>query len=476
MLERIPIRLRLTLAFAGVMAILLAGAGLLLRGSVAGSLDASVDQSLEARSADVRALVARAARPLPVESSRGALAEAGHSFAQVLDARGRVVDATPPVRAPLLTPPEVAAARRGRLVVERGALPGVEGRARLLAMPVDARGRGLVAVVGASLEGRDDALGDLEVMLAIGGPIALLLASAAGYGVASAAFRPVEAMRRRAARISGGSPGERLPVPPASDEIRRLGETLNDMLERIDRSLARERAFVADASHELRTPLAILKAELELAQRGRRSAGELRSAIASAGEEADRLTRLAEDLLVIARSDRGGLPVRAEPIAAREILDGTRARFAARAAREGRPLRVDDGDQVVVLADRARVEQAMANLVENALSHGAGPVGLSARAVDGTVELHVTDVGPGLSPMFLPDAFERFTRAASARGRGGAGLGLAIVRAVARAHGGEAHAAVRPGGGLDAWVSLPAASPPEPAPDPGPAASHRDLI
>jgi two-component system, OmpR family, sensor kinase len=268
-------------------------------------------------------------------------------------------------------------------------------------------------------------------------------------------------MRRRAELISGGGEGERLPVGPAQDEIGRLGETLNEMLGRIDGALARERGFVADASHELRTPLAILKTELELALRGDRSTHELREAIASAGEETDRLTRLAEDLLVIARSDQGRLPLRAEPLEARTVLETVRARFAVRAAREGRTVELGDAPLVDLRADGPKLQQALGNLVENALSHGAGPITLSARHRGAAVELCVRDEGTGLPTEFEPHAFERFSRADPARGRGGAGLGLSIARAIARAHGGEAHLATRESGGFEAWLSLPVALPPD---------------
>ena len=456
MLDRIPIRLRLTLAFAGVMALVLLGAGIFIRSSLARDLDASILQSLRARAADVRALVDEPGPGLTA-AGRSPLTEGGATFAQILDPEGRVIDATPLLRdAPLLTRAQIARAMTRPLLIDVPAVPGVEERARLLAVPAEGdAARQRVVVVGTGLESRDDAVRNLGILLAIGGPIALLLASLASYGVASAALRPVEAMRARAARISGSSQGERLPLAPARDEIHRLGETLNEMLERGDRALAHERAFVADASHELRTPLTILKTELELAVRHDHSPAQLREAIASAGEETDRLVCLAEDLLVLARSDEGGLPLRIAPLPVRDLLESVGDRFASRVAAQGRSIAIDDGDVGVLAVDRERVEQALTNMTENALRHGDGPVRLWARVADGSAELHVSDAGPGLPEGFLPHAFDRFARADPARGRGGTGLGLAIVQAVARAHGGEAHIANVAGGGLDAWLTLP---------------------
>jgi signal transduction histidine kinase len=259
--------------------------------------------------------------------------------------------------------------------------------------------------------------------------------------VATGALRPVEAMRRRAAAISGNRTGERLPVPQSADELARLGETLNQMLDRLETALVRERTFVADASHELRTPLAILKTEIDLALRRGRSPEELRAALESAGEETDRLVRLAEDLLVIARVDQGRLPLRPEELDVTELLVTVAARFGVQA---------EPARGVTVRGDRARLEQALGNLVDNAQRHGRGEVRLSATARAGTVELHVIDEGDGLPPDFAPHAFERFTRADGARGRGGAGLGLAIVAAIANSHGGSAHA-----NGGDVWIQLP---------------------
>jgi signal transduction histidine kinase len=229
------------------------------------------------------------------------------------------------------------------------------------------------------------------------------------------------------------------------------------MLGRLEVAFDRERAFVSDASHELRTPLSILRMELELALRGRHTQAEQEAALRSAAEETERLSRLAEDLLVIARSDQGRLPVRPEPLDAEDVMRRVVARFQTRARAEGRPLQPEPAPGVVVEADPARLEQALANLVDNALSYGDGAVALSARREDGTVELHVCDEGAGFPPAFLPHAFERFSRADQSRGGGSAGLGLAIASAVAQAHGGSAHAANRDRG-ADVWIALPLSS------------------
>lgn len=455
-MRRLPIRLKLTLAFTGVMAAVLAAVGLFLYLRFSAELDDAINHGLRSRASDVAALVEQADSGL-IEASRSALTEQGESFAQILGSDGEIVDATPQLRSePLLTDAELERAREEEpTLIDKDHIPDEGDRARLLATPQRAQGRELVVVVGASLEDRGDALESLAALLFLGGPAALLLASAAGYGVAAAALRPVEAMRRSAADISAGAPGQRLPVTLARDELARLGQTLNAMLERLEVAFARERTFVSDASHELRTPLAILKTELELALRGGRSVGELEAALRSVAEETDQLAQLAEDLLVIAHSDQGRLPIRTQPMQAAEALEAVHERHRGRAADRGASLEVERLGELTLTADPLRLEQALGNLVDNALRHGGGRIMLSARGVGRKVELHVQDDGEGFPEEFIASAFERFSRADSGRTRGGAGLGLAIVAAIAEAHGGTAGVANRPEGGADSWVSLP---------------------
>jgi signal transduction histidine kinase len=225
------------------------------------------------------------------------------------------------------------------------------------------------------------------------------------------------------------------------------------MLERLEVALDRERDFVADAGHELRTPLALLRTELELALRHGGTTEELRDAVRSASGEADRLVQLAEDLLLIARSDKGQLPLRLEPLDVPELLGRVASRYEWRAEEAGRRLEHEAPAEAAVVGDRLRLEQALGNLVDNALRHGAGTIRIEAEQADGAVELHVRDEGPGFSPEFLPRAFERFTRPDADRAGRGAGLGLSIVRTIASAHGGTSGAA-NGSRGADVWISL----------------------
>jgi two-component system OmpR family sensor kinase len=455
--DRVPTRVRVTIAFAAIMALLLAGAGLFLYLRLGSTLQATVDRGLRSRAGVVSALIQQADSGL-AQSGRSPLTEQGESLAQILDSRGRVVDALPTLREqPLLNAGEVRHAVRGTILVEHARSPVGHDPVRLLATPVSAQGHRLLVVVGSSLDPVTEAQSQLGQLLIVGGPIALLIASLAGYGAAAGALRPVELMRRRAREIQATRPGRRLPVPPAKDEVARLGETLNEMLDRLEEAFAHERRFVSDASHELRTPLAILKAELELAVRDATDIETMRAAVASAADEADRVVALAEDLLVIARSDDGRLPVRLAAVDAGDVVHALRRRFASRAGERGVDLEIRDPEGRHLVADRLRLEQALGNLVDNALRHGSGTVTLAVEPRGDRTEVHVRDDGPGFPEDFVADAFERFTRADTARGRGGAGLGLAIVAAIARGHGGSAHARNRPEGGADVWIELPEA-------------------
>jgi signal transduction histidine kinase len=461
-MRRMPVRLRVATAFAVAMAIVLAGTGLFIYDRLGADLAQALDQDLRLRAQDVSALVSDPRRSLAQEA-HGGLIERGESFAQLLDASDRVLDSTPALgRDPLIDRSQLRAALSAPQFVNTASVPGLDEPARLLATPASRGGARLVLVVGATRENRAEALRSLRTELLVAGPVALLLATGLGYLLAGTGLRTVEAMRSRADRISADRPGERLPVPPTGDELQRLGETLNEMLERLEAALEQERGFVAEAGHELRTPLALLRAELDFALHYADSETELREAIRTASEETDRLVQLAGDLLLIASAEQGVIPLRLEHVQARELLESVRERFAWRAEEAGRRIELDVPAELTFTADRLRLEQALGNLVENALRHGAGTVLLTARASNGPVdsaarnlELHVSDDGPGFAPEFLERAFQRFSRGDSNRPAAGAGLGLAIVATIATVHHGSASASNTARGGADVLISLP---------------------
>jgi signal transduction histidine kinase len=310
-------------------------------------------------------------------------------------------------------------------------------------------------------------------------PIALLavgLAALSGWLVSRRALRPVARMTHEAAQFGRGDLSRRLAVGATEDELSRLGRTLNEMLQRLEDSVQRERDFTADASHELRTPLAIMRAELELTLQ-RTDDGEARASMVSALEECDRLQGLAEDLLLIARAEAVELDDQT-PLDLGDLTDTVLLRLRAVAEREHIVL-TRTGD-AVVRGDARALERALSNLVENALRHvgpggridvsirsdvGSGartpvPSGLGARPDDeraaGTVRWQVTDNGPGIPPEDRDRLVQRFTRGERTSAPAGAGLGLAIVDTVARGHGGTMSLDTSPGGGLQVTLTLPA--------------------
>jgi heavy metal sensor kinase len=456
-LAAIPIRVRLVLGFTLLMALVLALIGSFVYTRTSADLDRQIARELDARMAGVIAIVRDDGDDLgdPEQDPLGRVDSEG--AVQVIGPAHQVADATSDglKGTALLTPAEISALIHG----EQGAVDvdGPDGHLRVIAARSQDDGVRYTIIVGASLQERDQALATLSRLLLIGGPIALLLSALAAYWVARAALGPVDAMRRRAAEISDDDPGQRLPVGPADDEISELASTLNSMLARLEEAIERERRFVADASHELRTPLTILKAEIELALAEGRSAGELRSALVSGGEEVDRLAQLADDLLVLARADDGRLPLHRERLLAADlaakVADGFKPHL------DGRRIELSIEPDLYVDADPLRLEQALSNLIANAIRYGAGNVEIAWRRKGAAIVISVADRGPGFTDDLLDHATVRFARGNGRRNAAGAGLGLAIVESIADAHGGSVSVANRDGGGAAVTIAIPASEP-----------------
>jgi signal transduction histidine kinase len=452
-MRTLAIRLRLALVFAAAAAVLLAGVGTFGYVRLAAGFSDDVNLELRQRVQDLVGPLSRPGATLREVSGTGFI-ERGESFAEVVTPSGQVVESTPTLRGQgLVTPTQATSASRRTLTVDLPDAPGLDEPARVLATPFTRDGQALVLVVGITRENGLEALRRVRDQLLVAIPLLVLSTFLGAYAVAGAALRPVEVMRRRATELTGKDPSLRLPVPDSNDEISRLGHTLNDLLTRVEATLERERSFVAHASHELRTPLALLRTELELALRRPRDAVELRTAIGSAVTEVDRLERLAEDLLLLAQSGEDGLQVHLESLAIGDLFASTVARFTTSFADSGRSLEVASS-LGHVRADRRLLQQALTNLVANAWEHGDGTVGLSVRDRAPVVELVVSDSGPGVDPGVRDRAGDRFVRGPDSTG---AGLGLSIVAAIAKAHGG-ASGLRRSDGHTEAWLTVPRAS------------------
>ena len=449
------IRLRVALVFTLALAVAFALLSWLLVGRLAAQQLSSLDGQLGIE-------LGQAGRYIPVAGHRAAAPSSGEYMIQVIDASGRVRGASPDTGLrPLLSPAEVRQARHGQIALTSQQ----EGESdRLLAAPLPGH-RGWVAVAGVSLESADSTVSNLSAGLLTGGAAFVAAAGFGAYWLARAALSPVERLRREVAALSERDTGSGVAVPRTRDEVAALARTMNDLLTRLHRALARQRAFVADASHELRTPFAVLRGELELAGRPGRSTRELTAAVATAAEEAARLTRITDDLLLLASSDEERLAVDPEPVDVQALLGRAAELAGTRAAAAGVTCRADAQPALQARVDPGRIRQAVDNLIDNALRFA--PVGseitLSARVAGPDLVIEVRDAGPGFPPDFLPHAFERFGRPDSGRARdaGGAGLGLAIVQAIALAHGGRAVARNDPRGGAVVRLEVPV-SPPAP--------------
>jgi two-component system OmpR family sensor kinase len=438
--------------FATGMAAVLGAAGVFVYVRTGADLLDANDAGLRSR-AEVLAAGIRANGP-SVADVGSTLIEPDEAFAQVADASGTIEQSSPIVAdTPLLPAATIRSLSHPQLFDRR--IAGIDNVTRVLAVPVQTDQGRSVVLVGSSLQDRRDQLLQLAATLAIGGPITLAVISWAGWALVGAALRPVQRMQSESASISTTEQDRRLSLPAADDEISRLGATLNAMLDRIQETFERERRFVDNASHELRTPVAILKAELDLALRRARTRDQLHAALVSASEEADHLARLAEDMLVLSRAHGGRLPVHRTPTSLPALLEEQARRFAPRAAVAGVSVDVTAAAEDLRI-DPVRLRQALDGLLDNALRYtpAGGAIGLSATREDGLVRIGVQDSGPGFQPDFLPHAFEPFSRRVT-DGRKGAGLGLAIVRAIAEAHGGTAEAGNRPQGGASVSMVLP---------------------
>jgi signal transduction histidine kinase len=477
--RRRGLRARVTLTAALGLIVAFAAADLLLFNALRVSLTRSVDDSARSGAVEVQALINanRLPSPVPVPAD---------ITIQVLDSAGDITNVSS--EADRLVP--VVSLARARALADGGGAMQVHGAPfdmpsllRVVVVPADG-GQLVIAAVPFS-----EASGSLNVVaraLVIFTPVLFLAFTGAIWLVTGSTLRPIGALRRGAARVTATGLPSDLPVPEARDEVRLLALTLNDMLSRLSEAQQRQRALVSDTAHELRSPIASIRTQLEVAldfpatQDWETTARDVHADVL-------RLARLAEDLLLLARLDEqagqagtsGGLAgpaaQRSVPIDLVELGRSVVCRYAdARVpVTVAVPETSDTGDGVTVPGDWARLDRLLVNLVDNAVRYAKSSVVVSVRDEGAWAELAVTDDGPGIPAADRERAFGRFSRLDQARSRhgdqaGGAGLGLAIVRATAQAYGGVAflEAATPPpvgdapgaASGLRAVVRLPTAT------------------
>ena len=316
-----------------------------------------------------------------------------------------------------------------------------------------------------------EALDPLRWLLLAVGTGVLIVAAVGGHLLASLALAPIDRITQTARAIAAGTLGRRLHLAGANDEVRRLAQAFDEMLDRIDETLARERQFTGDAAHELRTPLTILKGELEVALRRERPAAAYREAMVSMAQEVDRLVRLVEDLLVLARADEGEVPLDLRPLPVEGLVRWAEAHFRGAAQKKAIILEAEGTGSPTVLGDADRLRQLLTNLIDNAIAYtpAGGTVRLTWDQDGAFARVRVVDTGSGIASEDLPHLFDRFYRADRARVRssGGSGLGLAIVQWIVDAHGGRIGIESRLGSGSTVTVWLPSVDAPHPGTAPG---------
>ncbi|WP_440071589.1 sensor histidine kinase [Streptosporangium sp. OZ121] len=463
--RRKSLRFRLTAVASAVLAVALVVSAYVMITVLGNALLATIDDSIYQRARDTVSLADAGRLPDEMTSPDGTLL-------QVIDGTGRITHTTTGTDrlVPLLGAGERAAAiGMGEARFLDGKPYGIPHMLRVRVLSAD---RGQTVIAARPFSEVQTSISTAGHVLIVGTPLLLILLAGASWVIIGRTLRPIAALRRGADEITDTARSRRLPVPEARDEVHSLATTLNAMLARLEKAGVRQRALVSDAAHELRSPLASIRLQLEVAL-GHPEGQDWRETAEGVLEDTMRLSRLAEDLLSLARLDeRGGTPARGEPVELDQLVaqtverygEAVTVRIAGEPEREpgNAPGAAGDGPEsgpgtaggpgsgprsgpgsgpVRVTGDALDLSRVLVNLVDNALRHTSAPVVVELRAEGADAVLTVTDDGPGIPEADRERVFDRFTRLDSARSRdeGGAGLGLAIVRETVHAHGGAVH-------------------------------------
>ncbi|WP_326640905.1 ATP-binding protein [Streptosporangium sp. NBC_01755] len=426
--RRRSLRFRLTAVASAVLAVALVVSAYVMIGVLRNALLSTIDDSIYQRARETVSLADAGRLPGEMTSPDGTLL-------QVIDGAGRITHTT--AGTDRLVPLLNAACRAKAIgAAEARFLNGKPyGIPHVLRVRVLSADGGRTVIAARPFSEVQTSISTAGHVLLVGTPLLLILLAGVSWVIIGGTLRPIAALRRGAEEITDTARSRRLPVPEARDEVHSLATTLNAMLARLEKADIRQRALVSDAAHELRSPLASIRLQLEVAL-GHPGGQDWRETAEGVLEDTMRLSRLAEDLLALARLDeRGGTPARREPVELDQLVQQTVERY-------GQAVTVRIGnDPIVVTGDALDLGRVPANLVDNALRHTRTSVLVELRAEGADAVLTVTDDGPGIPEFDRERVFDRFTRLDSARSRdeGGAGLGLAIVRETVHAHGGAVH-------------------------------------
>jgi heavy metal sensor kinase len=460
-MRTLPIRLRLTAWYFAVLAVVLSAFGVSAYLEMRHSIHRTVDEELQIRAEGVHQLIERDIQRGHKEDLPDGLREhtelrAGGALLQVSDAQGNWL-----YRSAVMN--DYGVPRPAKLPTRPVDFLGGNIPLRLWSKEVQAGGQSYLIQSAFEMDDFYEALDDFALLLVISIPSLLLCAAAGGYWISTRALAPVDQITRTARTIGARNLSSRLVVPKTGDELQRLSETLNGMLERLEAAFKKITQFTADASHELRTPVAVMRTRAELSLRKARSADEYRDVIAEVLTELEKTSGLIEQLMFLARADSGAETLRFSATNVAEVLrEACHQGIALAEAKQIAFQEQISGDSMWIRGDPSSLRRLFLILIDNAVKYtpANGRVEISLRRNDGYAVAEVRDTGIGIAESDLPNVFERFYRADKARTResGGVGLGLSIGRWIAEVHAGTIEVHSSPGRGSIFQIRLPLAN------------------
>ena len=447
------VRVRLTIWYVGLLALVLVAFSIGVYALLAQSLYDRLDSSLRV---EVRALAAGLER----EIGEGKTEREAAVIAQKERFFPRQATATYDSNGELMAEKPTRSGKHARLpslnllqaddtyfyTIREEDEGGLDGRRiAVKRVSIAATGKPYIFAVSQPLDRVAEELRSMRRILFVAVPLALALAGLGGWLLARRSLAPLVAMSERARRMSAENLEERLPLVNPRDELGLLAATFNELLTRLEASFKQQRRFMADASHELRTPLSVIRTATDVTLgRNHRDEPEYRDALTIAGEQTHRLTRIVEDMFTLARADSGSRTLEETDFYLDELIAETARAASVLGASKGVRLDVSNAMELPCHADEGLLRQMVMNLLGNAMKHTAsgGVVSISLGRSNGQYEIRVSDTGAGIPLESQPHIFERFYRADQSRSRasedgGGAGLGLAIARWIAEAHQGQ---------------------------------------